>query len=185
MKPMKTDSFVMDVHVDSDFLRIHGKEDRADPDNARSRTGHVILLNGCPVIWSSHLQNAMSVSTVMAEHCALSAAMREVMPLRSLVQTLAKGVGLDCKCVTTFKVNVWEDGVGALTLGNLDPGQNTPRSKWCDSKVHWFRSHLNLDVKVLKIDTKLQLADIFTKCGTRENFTRTRKSPCGWQWKVM
>ena len=31
MKPMKTDSFVMDVHVDSDFLGIHGKEDRADP----------------------------------------------------------------------------------------------------------------------------------------------------------
>ena len=117
---------------------------------------------------------------MMAEHCALSAAMREAMPLRSLVQTLAKGVGLDDKCVTTFKVNVWEDNVGALTLANPDPGQNTPRSKWCDSEVHWFRSHLNSNIKVLKIDAKLQMADIFTKSGTRENFLRMRKSPCGW-----
>ena len=180
MKPMKTDSFVMDVHVDSDFLGIHGKEERADPDNARSRTGHVILLNGCPVMWSSFLQQTTSVSTMMAEHCALSAAMREVTPLRSLVRTVAKGVGLDDKCVTTFKVNVWEDNVGALTLANLDPGQDTPRSKWCDSKVHWFRSHLNSNIKVLKIDTKLQMADIFTKSGTRESFLRIRKLLCGW-----
>ena len=106
---------------------------------------------------------------MMAECCALSAAMREVMPLRSLAQTLAKGVGLDNKCVTTFKVNVWEDNVGALTLANLDPGQNTPRSKWHDFKAHWFRSHLNSEIKAQKIDTKLQLADVHAKCGTREN----------------
>ena len=180
MKPMKTDSFVMDVCVDSDFLGIHGKEDRADPDNVRSRTGHVILLNGCPVIWSSHLQSTISVSTMMAEYYALSTAMREVLPLRGLVKTLAKGVGLDTKCVTTFKVKVWEDNVGALTLANLDPGQNTPRSKWHDSKVHWFRSHLDSDVTVEKISASLQLADMFTKPLVRETFVRLRKMLIGW-----
>ena len=53
MKPMSEDSFEMDVCVDSDFLGLHGKEERADPDNIKSHEGHVILLNKCPIIWSS------------------------------------------------------------------------------------------------------------------------------------
>ena len=42
MKPMKTDSFKMDVCVDGDFLGICGKEPRDDPDDVKSRAGHVI-----------------------------------------------------------------------------------------------------------------------------------------------
>ena len=56
MIPIKTDTFIMDAYVDSDFLGIYGKEHRADPDNVRSCTGYVIQVNGCPVTWSSHLQ---------------------------------------------------------------------------------------------------------------------------------
>ena len=42
----KTLDHKMDVCVDSDFLGLHGKEDRAEPDNVRSRTGYVILAFG-------------------------------------------------------------------------------------------------------------------------------------------
>ena len=41
MKPMSTDSFKMDVYVDSDFLGLYGQESRVDPDNVKSRIGHV------------------------------------------------------------------------------------------------------------------------------------------------
>ena len=58
MKPMRTDTFVMDAYVDSDFLGVYGKEKRADPDNVRSRTGFIILLNGCPIVWNSHSEVA-------------------------------------------------------------------------------------------------------------------------------
>ena len=67
MKPMKHDAFEMDACMDLDFLGLYGKEDRDDPDNVKSQTGHVILLNRCPVIWSSHPQSSISVSTMMAE----------------------------------------------------------------------------------------------------------------------
>ena len=180
MKPMRSDTFEMDVCVDSDFLGIHGKEHRADPDNVKSRTGYVILLNQCPVIWSSHLQNTISVSTMMAEHCALSTAMREVIPLRELVRTVSRGCGISTECLTTFKTSVWEDNIGALTLANLDPGQNTPRSKFYDSKVHWFRSHLKPDITVKKVDTSLQIADTYTKPLVKEVFVRLRKLLMGW-----
>ena len=49
MKPMSEDSFEMDAYVDSDFLGLYGKEDRADPDNVRSRTGHVIFIKGSKI----------------------------------------------------------------------------------------------------------------------------------------
>jgi hypothetical protein len=177
---MSTDHFEMDVYVDSDFLGLYGKEDRTDPDNVKSRGGHVILVNGCPIIWQSKLIDAICLSTMMAEYYALSIAMQEVLPLRELVWTVADGVGIRNEVLTHFKVTVWEDNTGALTLANLDPGQNTPRSKFYDSKVHWFRSHLNKEITVEKVDTEDQLADIFTKPLSREVFERLRKKLMGW-----
>ena len=118
---------------------------------------------------------------MMAEYYALSTATREVLPLRTLVQTVAEGCGINTDCHTTFLTTVWEDNIGSLTLANLDPGQNTPRSKFYDSKVHWFRSPLkpnNIEVK--KIDTAGQLADIFTKPLVHTLFTRLRKLLNGW-----
>ena len=65
---------------------------------------------------------------MMAEYYALQSAMREVLPTRELAITVAKGLNVPSECLTTFKTTVWEDNVGALTLANLEPGQNTSRS---------------------------------------------------------
>lgn len=184
LKPMPTDHFEMDVYVDSDFLGIYGKEERTDPDNVKSRGGHVILVNGCPIVWQSKLIDAVCLSTMMAEYYALSIAMREVLPLRNLVRAVAQGLKIDDNVLTQFKASVWEDNNGCLTLANLDPGQTTARSKFYDSKVHWFRSHLTKEgpnpIVVLKVDTKVQLADLFTKPLPREDFERLRKMLMGW-----
>ena len=188
---MDTEVLKMDAYVDSDFMGLYGKEKRVDPDNVKSRTGFVICVNGCPIIWSSKLQDGVALSTMMAEYYALSTAMREVLPLRSLTKTVAKGLGISQECVTDFATTVWEDNNGALTLANLEPGQATPRSKFYDSKVHWFRQHITRDgedvaeerrdgIYVRKIDTKLQKADIFTKCLPREPFEHLRKLLMGW-----
>jgi hypothetical protein len=181
-KPVPFDQeFKMDVYVDSDFMGLYGKELRSDPSNVKSRTGYVICLNGCPIIWSSKLQDSIALSTMMAEYYALSSAMREVIPLRALIQVVAKGCGVSETTLTTFKTTVWEDNNGALTLANLDPGQQTPRSKFYDVKVHWFRSHLKPNnIEVVKIDTKIQLADLFTKPLSRDIFDGLRKLLCGW-----
>ena len=143
LKPMATDHFEMDAYVDSDFMGLYGKEARTDPANVKSRGGHIILVNGCPIVWQSKLIDAVCLSTMMAEYYALSIAMREVLPLRSLVQTVAEGLKINTQVQTDFKVTIWEDNNGCLTLANLDPGQTTARSKFYDSKVHWFRSHLS------------------------------------------
>ena len=181
MKPIKTDTFKMDVCIDSNFLGMHGKERQSNPNNVQSRTGCVILLNDCPVAWASKLLDPIAMLSMMAEYYSLSTAMREVLPLRWLVWTIAKGCKLLPSCLTTFKTTVWEDNMGALTLANLDPEQNTPRSKFYDLKVRWFRSHLKPNqIKVLKIDTKEQITNIYTKPLSRPLFEVLRKLLMGW-----
>ena len=181
MKPTDVSSLNMDVYVDSDFMGLYGRELRSDPDNVKSRTGYVICLNNCPIIWSSKLQESIALSTMMAEYYALSTAMREVLPLRDLISTVAKGCGISEHCLTTFRTTVHEDNSGALALANLEPGQHTARSKFYDVKVHWFRSHLKpYHIVIQKIDTKIQLADIFTKPLTCEIFQPLRKLLMGW-----
>ena len=178
LKPSSMDHFEMDVHVDSDFLGIYGKEQCTDRTNVKSRAGYVISLNKCPIVWSSKLMDGIALSTMMAEYYALSSAMREVLPLRNLVKTVAKGVGISEHCLTEFKTTVWEDNNGALTLA---PGQNTSRSKFYNVKVHWFQSKLKPNlITVQKIDTKVQLADIFTKPLLRETFEYLRQLLMGW-----
>ena len=73
--------------------------------------------------------------------------------------------------------------MGALTLAQNEPGQHTARSKFYDVRVHWFREHLhapNSNMSALKIDTKDQLADLFTKPLPRETFERPRMMLMGW-----
>ena len=182
-QPLDSQHFEMDVHVDSDFMGIYGKELRSDPDNVKSRTGYTISLNGCPIIWGSKLQGSISLSTMMAEYYALSSTLREVLPFRNLIKTVARATGLNEDCATDFKVTCWEDNAGALILANSDPGQHTPRSKFYDNKVHWFRSIIKDGtdrIQVVKVDTKEQLADMFTKPLTLSIFSYLRKKLMGW-----
>ena len=180
LQPAALDSLFMDCHVDSDFMGLYGKEPRDDPVSVKSRAGYIISLNHCPLVWSSKLQDSIALSTMMAEYYALSSAMRDVLPLRNLTKVVAKAVGIPEEHLSTFKTTCHEDNNGALSLANLEPGRNTPRSKFYDVKVHWFRSHIGKDIVVQKVDTKEQLADIFTKPLPPETFRYLRKKILGW-----
>ena len=183
MKPLKRDHLHLEIYVDSDFMGLYGTEKRTNPDNVKSRAGHIMLLNGCPIIWSSKLMQSVCLSTMMAEYYALSAAMKEALPLLEVIKSVADGFGIDQKCVTEFKVTIWEDNMGALTLANNEPGQHTIRSKFYDVRVHWFRNIIHekdSGMTVAKVDTKAQLADLLTKALPREPFERLRKELVGW-----
>ncbi len=189
LKPSPSDHLEMDAYVDSDFMGLFNKEDPTDPVSSKSRTGYVICINGCPIIWSSKLQDGVALSTMMAEYYALSTAMRDVLPLRDLAKGVAKGMGISQDCLTDFKTTVWEDNNGALSLANLEPGQHTPRSRFYQARVHWFRQHITREgegenksdgIFVKKIDTKLQLADLFTKPLPKDLFVALRKLLIGW-----
>jgi hypothetical protein len=175
------DSLDVDVYVDSDFAGLWPYEDKLDPTSVKSRTGFVVCIANCPVIWTSKLQTQIALSTMEAEYNALSTAMRSVLPFRETVKAVAQGVGLKDEHLTIFKTTVWEDNIGCLTLANMEPGRITPRSKHYAIRMHWFRSHLKPhSITVQKIATQEQKADILTKGLSKDTFISIRKLLCGW-----
>ncbi|CAJ1967493.1 unnamed protein product [Cylindrotheca closterium] len=133
-----TDSFDIECHVDADFAGLYSVEDVMDPTCVKSRTGYVISVCGCPVVWVSRLQTDIATATMEAEYNALSMAMRDILPLRRVFKTEAQGLGLSNETVTSLKTTVWEDNMGCLKLARLKPGQYTPRSKHYAVKYRWF-----------------------------------------------
>lgn len=59
----------------------------------------------------------------------------------------------------------------------------TPQSKHYTIKYHWFREKVKdkaNKVELVKIDTKNQLGDIFTKGLTKDSFEYLRRLLMGW-----
>ena len=107
--------------------------------------------------------------------------MKDLLPLKRLVEKVASSVGLELQTIIEMRTTVWEDNSGALTLANLEPGRMTPRSKHYGVKYHWFRSHLKPNnIEVIKIDTADQQADILTKGLRTQKFEANRKQLLGW-----
>ena len=74
-----------------------------------------------------------------------------------------------------------EDNEACQKLAGSSMPKMTPRSKHIAVKYHWFREYLDkLQIEVLSIDTKSQLADIFTKGLVQKEFKSKRKMVCGW-----
>ena len=176
-----TQGFSMDCYVDSDFAGLWNVEDKSSPESVRSRAGYVICVCNCPIMWKSQLMVPLACSTMQAEYNALSMAMKDVIPLQELFQTVGASVGIGNDHLTQFKTTIHEDNQGALNLANLEPGHTTPRSKHYGVRTHWFRSHLKPNrTEVVHIKSELQWADMLTKGLTREKFQEIRKLFCGW-----
>jgi hypothetical protein len=170
-----------DNYVDSDFVGLWPFEDKQDPACMKSRTGFVICISSCPIIWQSKLQELIALSTMEAEYNALSTSLKEVLPVQRLVQAIGKTIGLGDDLLTTIKTTVWEDNAGASTLARMEPGCMTPRSKHYAIKYHWFCSHLKPNKIVIeKIDSAQQRADVLTKGPVLTKFLEIRKLLCGW-----
>jgi hypothetical protein len=173
----------VDCYPDADFAGLYGHEDPLDPHCVRSRSGNVICLSGCPVMWSSKLQSCISLSTMEAEYVSLSSACKELLPLLDQIRELASAVGLPINKTTNMHVKIHEDNVGALTLANMEPGRFTPRSKHYALRLHWFRSKVfdpSNNISIVKVNTKDQLGDLFTKGLGTEDFVRLRARLMGW-----
>ena len=175
-----SNSLKMDCYVDADFAGLYGHEHEQDPHCVKSRSGFVIFVGGCPILWSSKLQSEIACSTMEAEYIACSTACRDLLPLMDLVREVATAVDLPIDEVTDLHSTIWEDNVGALTFVHLELPCMTPQSKHIATKYHWFRQFVGTKFFVKKIDTLDQIGDLFTKGLGPAQFQKLRKLLCGW-----
>lgn len=177
MTPSK--SFSVDCYVDADFAGLYGHEDCQNPISVKSRTGYVLLLADCPLLWVSKLQSMVAVSTMEAEYIALSQAMRDIIPMRRLAKLACDTIFGTGKYEARIFSKVFEDNIGALQLARAP--RMTPRTKHYGIKYHFFHEHVTLgDIKLYKVESKNQRADIFTKGLVFVLFVHNRLLLCGW-----
>jgi hypothetical protein len=177
-KPDQSKLGTLECFVDADFAGNYTKDRSYDPNSVRSRTGCVILFAGCPITWFSRLQSEISLSTTEAEYIALSTTCRELLPMKEMFKEIKAFLNImdltpDVKC-TLFK-----DNVGAETLAKAP--KMTPRTKHIAIKYHHFREAVRSGVlKISRVDTHDQLADIFTKAVKLHTFEHLRENIMGW-----
>jgi len=174
-----SEELAIDCYVDSDFAGLYGTEDSHDPICAKSRTGYVITLAGCPLLWVSKLQTTIALSTMEAEYQALSASCWDLSPLRHICKEASDALKINGPFIVRSHSKIYEDNSACLSQATMP--KMTPRTKHIAVAYHWFREYvLSGDIEVLQIDTTKQLADIFTKGLVAERFTAIRKLLCGW-----
>jgi hypothetical protein len=148
-------------------------------DTARSRSGYVIKYANCPLLWVSRLQTEISLSTTESDYVSLSTALRDVIPIMHLIEELRQaGFDYNRERPKIF-CTVFKDNSGALELAKTP--KMRPRTKHINVKYHHFREHVaDGTVKIFKIPTEEQQADIFTKGLPENTFVYLRKLIMGW-----
>jgi hypothetical protein len=175
VKPNK--SLTLDLYVDADFAGLYKREPDTSPDSVRSRTGYLILLGGCPLVWKSQLQTEISLSTLEAEYSALSYALKTLIPLKRLVIETSKVIGSPPGWETTVRARTFEDNQGCYCLATSH--RLTNRTKYFLVKYHWFWSKAE-EFVLYKVASEDQLADYLTKGLAKELFVKLRQKIQGW-----
>jgi len=167
----------LDCCVDADFAGLFGCKDDQDPTSVKSRTGFVLTLFGCPVLWSSKLQTDI---TLTAEHVAFSMSMHELLPMQVLLQEIGTKLRLAHIQQSMVRSTAFEDDMSTMSLINV-PKMST-QNKHLSLKCHFFQSQIDIDkgIVVKYIKTTEQRADTFTKVLAQTQFEIIRKLLMGW-----
>ena len=132
---------------------------------------------GCPLIWGSKLQSEIALSTAEAEYIALSQVLREVIPAMNLMVEL--NVVFPMQLSKPGFCLVHEDNPLCIAMANSK--KMKPRTKHIALKYHHSRHFVQREkIRIEYINTKEQLADIFTKPLPDCDFIRLRNGLCRW-----
>ena len=173
----------LEVWVDADFAGGWNLEESGDADNVYSCTGFVIYYAGCPVYWQSKLQTEIALSTAEAEYIAMSQALRETIPLATLMREMNEIFPLYLP-QPRFIIKVQEDNQSCIAM--VKNPKFTPQTKHIAIKYHHFQKQIvtqvNPDgfISLEYCSTHDQIADIFTKPVPNYNFFTLRMGLMRW-----
>ncbi len=136
------------------------------------------MYTDCPILWVSHLQLEIALSTAKAEYIALSQALQDVIPLITLLQEINKVFPVQVK-TPTFLCKVHKDNQSCITM--VTSQRFTPHTKHIALKYHHFCSHVKQGaIQVSYCCTTEQKADLLTMPLADDLFFKLRYMLCGW-----
>ena len=135
-----------------------------DLDGRKSTSGFLYTFAGGVISWQSRLQKCVALSTTEAEYIAAGEAGKEMLWLKRFLQEL----GIKQK---DYKVHC--DSQSALDLSKNSMYHS--RTKHIDIRYHWIREIIDKQLlKLVKIHTKENPADMLTKAVTKEKLELCR-----------
>jgi hypothetical protein len=142
-------------------LQAFADADWAGDSDRRSQSGFIFMYAGGPIAWSSKKQSCVALSTAEAEIVAASSCVQDALWFTSLLSEF----GL----TPPHPITVFEDNEGAIALA--ETSVTGKRTKHIDLRYSFINDAVKKGRVVLKkIDTKKNLADIFTKALARDRF---------------
>ena len=149
-----------------------------DANNVLSQAGIVIMYANCPIFWCSRLQTEIALSTAESKYIALSTALREVLPMMTMMEEIHDVFPLHIN-KPNFVCNVHKDNQSCIKMASGT--RFSPWTKHIALKYHHFQSHVKSGrVNILYKPSAEQLANILTKPLSNEAFCILRYMLCGW-----
>jgi len=134
--------------VDSSYAPPGGDSTR------KSHTGFAIMMNGGTIYAKSGVQSTVADSSAYAELIAMHQSVKETMAFRNTYQAL----GLP----TENPTKIFQDNAAAVSVANT--ASNSSRLRHAEIKYNYTHDLVQRGrVDVIKINTRLQLADVLTK----------------------
>mmetsp|Transcript_29932 Transcript_29932/g.72557 ORF Transcript_29932/g.72557 Transcript_29932/m.72557 type:complete len:287 (+) Transcript_29932:40-900(+) len=193
LKGTRTDGIVVaptgDLHlklyVDADFAGLFGQEPSSNIAAAKSRLGFIITLGSIPVLWRSTLLSKVCLSTLEAEYCALSTALRTLIPIREVCIDLVQFFRINDLPHPIVLCTVFEDNQGAYLLATSQ--RLSARTRYFCVDWHFFWSYVyDPDTNptgwlvIKKVATLNQWSDYLTKGLPIPLFRNNRKAIQGF-----
>jgi hypothetical protein len=183
-----TRDFTLDMYVDADFAGLWHQQHSNMRESVLSHSGYIITYCCCPIHWVSKLQSEIALSTTESEYIALSMATRDLLPLHRLLQEIHHHgivqIPLNAhfntaKTTTLAATIIFEDNASCIVLANSKG--HKPRTKHIACKWHHFRDQIKQGhIKLVKVESIFNWADILTKPLTRQKPETLRKMIMGW-----
>lgn len=151
----RTEKLNLTAYSDSDFAAC--RDDRI------SVGGYIIMCDRSPIVWRSAKQRCVALSTMESEFINIVETAKELMWIRNVLE--------ECRTARISNINcekylLFNDNMSAISFSK-SPIENI-RSKHIDVRLHFVRDLVNRDIFEIKyINTKLNLADLFTKAPTK------------------
>jgi hypothetical protein len=142
----------LDMYADADWA--------GNPDDRKSISGYISIINGVPLSWQSRKQRTVSLSSMEAEYKAARSATTEIVWLRRLFKGLANG--FDVGAYISKPTNLFIDNEAAISFIKNDT--NFDRVKHIDTQFKYVKNvEDNKIIKILYVSGKENPADILTK----------------------
>ncbi|CAN6465147.1 unnamed protein product [Victoria cruziana] len=158
-----------DRYLDGHRLMTYTDADwTGDPDERRSVSGYCIFIGNNAVVWSSKKQKAVARSSAEAEYQAMAAGVADVTWVRHLLEKLNEPISSSI---------LFCDNQNAINIAR-NPILHC-RTKHIEIDQHFVRQKVeNREIEPIYVRFDSQVADVFTKGLTTEQFWALKNKLC-------